>query len=155
MRQTEGNKSTLQEYWSKGLPVKFPAATIPSFLNLRRECPGEPGFGFQLYFSCLDLELMDFPPLSPMSCYLGQLRALMSPPQKHSGFNLFLSATERPCPPQKQKIKSNLLFLTRFLPDVQYQTPRAFNRCPNYSESYFPVFPQSFPQKGHLKSQET
>lgn len=79
MGQAEGNKSTLQEYCSKGLPTEFPAATVPSFLNLRKECPGEPGFGFYLYLVCLDLELMEVPPLSPMSCYVGQLRTLLSP----------------------------------------------------------------------------
>lgn len=33
MGQAEGNKPTLQEYCSKRLPAKFPAATVPPFFK--------------------------------------------------------------------------------------------------------------------------
>lgn len=87
MGQAEGNKSTLQACCSKGLPAKFPAVTLPSFLNLRKECPGEPGFGFYLYLVSLDLELMEVPPLPPTSCYLGSAEDTHVTPLFYSSLN--------------------------------------------------------------------
>lgn len=60
-------KSTAQKP-TGGLPGKFPAAIIPSLLNLRKQRPGGPGFGFYLYVVCLDLKLIKFLLFPTMSC---------------------------------------------------------------------------------------
>lgn len=62
-----------------GLPGKFPAAIIPSLLNLRKQCPGGPGFGFYLYLVCLDLKLINSSSSPPCPANWAQLRTLMSP----------------------------------------------------------------------------